>query len=91
MKTWCTKELATYAVETKIEDYPEEVTKKAKVLILVSIGCMFGGTQTSLGRAIMKPILDMGGSEESTIVDGGVEVPTIQAAGSMRRWIALPQ
>jgi len=80
METWVTKELATYAVETKFEDYPKQVIDRVKVLILDSIGCMFGGCQTNLGNAILTPIKSMGGSEEATIVGGGAKVPTIQAA-----------
>jgi 2-methylcitrate dehydratase PrpD len=80
MEKWYTKELATYAVETRIEDYPQKVIDKVKIFILDSIGCMFGGSQTNLGKAIMNPIKSMGGSEEATIVGGGIKVPTIQAA-----------
>ncbi|MGD9030290.1 MAG: MmgE/PrpD family protein [Anaerolineae bacterium] len=80
METWVTRELATYAVETEFEDYPHEVIDRAKVLILDSVGCMFGGCQTNLGEAILTPIRSMGGSQEATIVGGGVKVPTIQAA-----------
>ncbi|MGD2147182.1 MAG: MmgE/PrpD family protein [Anaerolineae bacterium] len=80
METWVTKDLATYAVETQFEDYPHEVVERAKILILDSIGCMFGGCQTNLGEGILTPIRSMGGAEEATIVGGGVRVPTIQAA-----------
>ena len=80
MERWVTKELATYAVRTRFEDYPREVIDKAKIFILDSIGCMFGGCQTSLGGAIVTPIKNMGGSREATIVGGGIQVPTIQAA-----------
>ena len=80
MKTWVTKELAKYAVKTRFEDYPKEVIEKVKIFILDSIGCMFGGCQTSLGAAIVTSIKDMGGSEEAAIVGGGIKVPTIQAA-----------
>jgi len=80
MDTWVTRDLATYAVETQFEDYPQEVVERAKILVLDSIGCMFGGCQTSLGEGILTPIKSMGGAEEATIVGGGVRVPTIQAA-----------
>jgi len=80
MKTWVTKDLACYAVETRFEDYPGEVIGKAKMFILDSIGCMLGGCQTSLGKAIVTPIRSMGGNGEATIVGGGGKVPTIQAA-----------
>jgi 2-methylcitrate dehydratase PrpD len=80
MERWVTRELATYAVETRLEDYPEEVIQKAKTFILDSLGCMFGGCQTSLGKAMLTPIKNMGGNGEATLVGGGCKVPTIQAA-----------
>jgi 2-methylcitrate dehydratase PrpD len=80
METWVTKDLATYAVETQFEDYPQEVVERVKILILDSIGCMFGGCQTNLGEGILTPIKSMGGAQEATIIGGGVRVPTIQAA-----------
>ena len=83
---WVTKELAEYATETRFEDYPPEVIDRVKILILDSIGCMFGGCQTNLGKAILAPIKNMGGSEEATLVGGGARVPTIQPShcGSLR-------
>ena len=80
MDTSVTKELANYAVKTRFEDYPREVIDKAKILILDNIGCMLGGSQTVLGKAMLDPIKSMGGREEATIVGVGVKLPTIQAA-----------
>lgn len=80
MKDWYTKKLAEYAVNSRFEDYPIEVIERVKVLILDLIGCMFGGCQTSLGKAIVTPLTSMGGQPEATIVGGGARVPTIQAA-----------
>ena len=80
MAEWYTKKLAEYAVNSQFEDYPAEVVERAKVLILDLIGCMFGGCQTGLGKAIVKPLTSMGGQPEATIVGGGAKVPTIQAA-----------
>lgn len=80
MSEWYTKKLAEYAVSTRFEDYPNEVIERVKILILDLIGCMFGGCQTSLGKAIVTPLKSMGGQPEATIVGGGVKVPTIQAA-----------
>ena len=80
MGRWVTRELAAYATETRFEDYPSEAVVKAKTLILDSIGCMLGGCQTNLGRALLTPIQSMGGSTESTIVGGRMKVPTVHAA-----------
>jgi 2-methylcitrate dehydratase PrpD len=80
VKRWVTKDLASYAVEARFEDYPQQVIDCVKVLILDSIGCMFGGCQTDLGKAMLTPIRSMGGRAESTLVGGGAKVPTIQAA-----------
>ena len=66
--TSVTKELANYAVKTKFEDYPREVIDKAKILILDNIGCMLGGSQTVLGKAMLHPIKSIGGREQATIV-----------------------
>jgi 2-methylcitrate dehydratase PrpD len=80
MNNWYTKALATYAVKTRFEDYPKEAVDQAKILILDSIGCMLGGCHSNLGKAIIAPIKNMGGSKEAAIVGGGIKVPTIQAA-----------
>lgn len=72
--------MAGYAVGTRFEDYPAQVVERAKVLILDNIGCMLGGCQSNLGKAILDPIRSMGGEDEATIVGGGARVPTIQAA-----------
>jgi len=80
MEIWVTRELAVYAVETRLEDYPRDIIDRAKILILDSLGCMMGGCHTSLGRAMLKPIRAMGGNREATLVGGGTKVPTIQAA-----------
>ena len=80
MERWVTRELADYAVQTRFENYPKDVVEKVKVLILDNMGCMLGGCQTSLGKAMLRPIRAMGGSREATLVGGGMTVPTIQAA-----------
>ena len=80
MKRWATRDLALYATNTRFEDYPKEAVEKAKTLILDNIGCMFGGYQTDLGRALLTPIQAMEGRAEATIVGGGVKVPTVHAA-----------
>jgi len=80
MKTWVTRDLAQYAVNTKFDDYPERIIECAKMLILDNLGCMIGGCYTNLGKAMLNPIKTMGGSPEATIIGGSVKVPTIQAA-----------
>jgi len=80
MKNWYTKKLAAYAVKTRFEDYPEDVVGQVKLLLLDSLGCMFGGTQTALGGAIVAPLKSMGGQPEASIIGAGQKVPTIQAA-----------
>ena len=80
MEKWVTRELAEYAVGARFEDYPQEVIEAAKILLLDNIGCMLGGSQSKLGQATLKPIEQMGGSQEATLVGGSTKVPTIQAA-----------
>jgi 2-methylcitrate dehydratase PrpD len=80
MKKWVTKELVEYTVSTSYENYPGEVIEKTKLLILDNIGCALGGSRSPIGKAVLDPFRNMGGSEEATVIGGGVKVPCIQAA-----------
>ena len=80
MDRWVTRDLARYSVETCFEDYPAEIVSAAKTFILDNIGCMLGGCRSALGKAMLDPVRQMGGSPEATLIGTRVKVPTIQAA-----------
>ena len=80
MGRWVTKDLAEYAVNTKFEDYPQEIIAAAKAYIMDNIGCMLGGCHSALGKTMLDPIRGMGGTPEATLVGTGIKVPVVQAA-----------
>jgi 2-methylcitrate dehydratase PrpD len=80
MAQWVTKTLVDYSVGTNFGDYPTAVIEKAKLHILDSIGCSLGGSRAAIGESMLAPFKRMGGSEEATLIGGGLKVPSINAA-----------
>ncbi|MCK5835715.1 MAG: MmgE/PrpD family protein [Desulfobacula sp.] len=80
MQKWVTKTLVDYTMGTKFKDFPRRVIEKAKVLLLDNIGCSLGGSRSAIGDSVLTPFKRMGGSEEATLIGGGMKVPCIQAA-----------
>jgi 2-methylcitrate dehydratase PrpD len=80
MSRWVTKELVDYTMSTSYENYPKEVIEKTKLFILDNIGCALGGSRSPIGKAVLDPFRNMGGSEEATVIGGGIKVPCIQSA-----------
>ena len=62
-----TEVLAEYAVSTRYESYPPDVTARAKLVILDTIGCMLGGAATRLGQSMLDTLMASGESGFSTI------------------------
>ncbi len=80
MAEWVTKTLVDYTVGTAFEQYPAAVIEKTKLHILDSIGCALGGSRSAIGNSILPPFRKMGGSEEATLIGGGIKVPAVHAA-----------
>ncbi len=72
--------LAKYAAETKFADFPTEVVRRAKYLILDNIGCVLGATQTQVGKKYLALGRNMGGGKECTILGSGDKVSWMTAA-----------
>jgi 2-methylcitrate dehydratase PrpD len=72
--------LAAYIHEAKYGDFPEEVTNRAKYLILDSIGCALGGTQLDLGKDYLKLGKNWPGGSEATLIGTGTRVSLLNAA-----------
>ena len=62
-----TEVLAEYAVSTRYESYPPDVTARAKLVILDTIGCMLGGAATRLGQSMLDTLMASGECGFSTI------------------------
>lgn len=72
--------LAKYIKEAKFSDFPPEVVKRAKYLILDNIGCVLGATQTDVGKNYLKLAKTLGGGKEATVPGIGTRISCLNAA-----------
>jgi len=79
-KRSATEILAEYAVSTCFESYPSDVTRRAKLVIIDTIGCMLGGAATRLGRSMLETLMASGESGTNTIVGERVRFGAASAA-----------
>jgi 2-methylcitrate dehydratase PrpD len=73
------EKLSKYIVSTGYEDIPERVVKKAKQIILDSICCMIGGSQTQVGQICARTMIQLGGNPESTLIGHGTKICSTNA------------
>jgi 2-methylcitrate dehydratase PrpD len=64
---------AAYVHGARFDEFPQDVREKAKYLILDSVGCALGATQTQEGQANIKLSKVMQGRPESTVIGGGIQ------------------
>lgn len=72
--------LVDYIQDARFADFPEEVVKKAKYLLLDNVGCVLGAAQTDIGRNYLALGRDLAGSKEATILGSGTRTSSIHAA-----------
>lgn len=75
-----TEILADYAVSTDFAKYPSEVTDRAKLVIVDTLGCMLGGAATRLGQSMLDTLTASGETGASTIVGEGARFGVATAA-----------
>jgi 2-methylcitrate dehydratase PrpD len=75
-----TKKLASYAVKEEFERIPPSVVDRAKQCLLDTLACSFGGSQTEVGRIIIKLATQMGSSGNSTILGASKKAASPLAA-----------
>lgn len=80
MATGITEQLAIHAVKTRYEDIPPEAIEKAKDCILDQIGVELIGSTLEWNKIAYRYVAEMGGRGESTVVNYGSQVPTLDAA-----------
>ncbi|MAY33038.1 MAG: hypothetical protein CMM86_10585 [Rhodovulum sp.] len=78
--TQTTKVLSEYAISTRYEHYPTEVTNRAKRVIIDTVGCMFGGAPTALGRSMLETMTASGETGTSTVVGSNARFGAATAA-----------
>src|ERR1700751_6296757 len=80
METGITAKLAEHASKLRYEDIPSDVIEKAKDCILDQIGVELIGSTLEWNKIAYRYVVEMGGRGESTVVNHGAKVPTLDAA-----------
>jgi 2-methylcitrate dehydratase PrpD len=80
MATGITEQLAIHTAKVRYEDIPPEAIEKAKDCILDQIGVELIGSTLEWNKIAYRYVADMGGRGESTVVNYGKKVPTLDAA-----------
>jgi 2-methylcitrate dehydratase PrpD len=80
MELGVTAKLARHAKGLGYEDLPSEVIEKAKDCILDQLGVELIGSTLEWNKIAYRYVLEMGGRGESTVVNYGTKVPTLDAA-----------
>ena len=80
MATGITEQLSNHTTKVRYEDIPLEAIEKAKDCILDQVGVELIGSTLEWNKIAYRYVADMGGRGESTIVNYGTKVPTLDAA-----------
>ena len=80
MITGITEQLALHTARVRFEDIPREAIEKAKDCILDQIGVELIGSTLEWNKIAYRYVVEMGGRGESTVVNYGTKVPTLDAA-----------
>ena len=75
------EQLATFVVNNRYEDIPQEAIEKAKVMFLDIIGVALAGTRIEeTGKITIDYVREAGGTPESTVIGGGLKTSAPNAA-----------
>src|SRR3989442_2139781 len=80
MATGITAQLAIHTAKIRYEDIPPEAIEKAKDCILDQIGVELIGSTLEWNKIAYRYVAELGGRGESTVVNYGKKVPTLDAA-----------
>jgi 2-methylcitrate dehydratase PrpD len=80
MTAGITEQLAIHTAKVRYEDIPPEAIEKAKDCILDQIGVELIGSTLEWNKIAYRYVAEMGGRSESTVVNYGNKVPTLDAA-----------
>ena len=75
-----TEQLAIHTAKVRYEDIPPEAIEKAKDCILDQIGVALIGSTLEWNKIAYRYVAEMGGRGESTVINYGNKVPTLDAA-----------
>lgn len=75
-----TRDLAQWIVGLRWGAIPQDVIDYAKILILDTLGCMFGGSTQDSNKAALRFVRSLGGAPEATVVNYGDRTNAFNAA-----------
>jgi 2-methylcitrate dehydratase PrpD len=75
-----TRQLAKLLAETRYEDLPGDVVRRAKDSIRDTIACGLGGRATREGDVLIEIMKDLGGRQEATVIGDTQRLSFLQAA-----------
>ncbi|HEX2931442.1 MAG TPA: MmgE/PrpD family protein, partial [Candidatus Binatia bacterium] len=75
-----TEKLTAHTAAVRFEDIPPEAIEKAKDCILDQIGVELIGSTLEWNKIAYRYVAEMGGRGESTVINYGTKVPTLDAA-----------
>lgn len=75
-----TSDIAEFIVRKGLSDFPRNVISKAKKCFLDFLGVALAGYKTKAGNIITQIVMQMRGTEESTLLGSWVKVPCMSAA-----------
>jgi 2-methylcitrate dehydratase PrpD len=73
-------QLTDHVLNTRYDDFSDEVIEAGKKRIIDAISCTIGGANGSGNKALLDLIRKWGGSKEATIIAHGDKVPLPNAA-----------
>ncbi len=75
-----TEQLLSNILETRFENIPKDIVKRAKDSVIDTIGCAIGGANGLGSPMIVDLVREWGGSKESTILAYGLKAPSHNVA-----------
>jgi 2-methylcitrate dehydratase PrpD len=75
-----TRQLAKLLAETRYEDLPGDVVRRAKDSVGDTIACGLGGRATKEGDVLIEIMKDLGGRQEATVIGDRQRLSFLQAA-----------
>lgn len=76
-----TQTLSEYIAQAKYEDFPKEIIRKSKQLIMDNIGCAIGGYVTDAGKILISFAKEISEKPEATLIGDGAKVSCMISAG----------
>ncbi len=74
------EQLARFVVETSFRDFPQDVTRFSKELVLSCLGGILAGSTWPAGEIVAKYVKEMAGTPEAGVIGAGFRAPAQNAA-----------